>query len=459
MIPRFVLFILTVLIPTPGLSADAKRYNLVAIVTDDQATWTLGCYGNAEAKTPNMDRLAKEGARFTNAFTVTPVCSPSRAAYMTGRNGIEVAITDFIAPVEKNTGLPPGIATWPKLLQEAGYTTALVGKYHLGTQPHQHPTKHGFTHFFGHLGGGWSPLNPTFEVNGEQKTIPGFSSNIVTDEALRWMRENKEKPFAMCVHYREPHAPYGPMPPEDEAVYKDLDPTIPDNPLLDKEKVKKDTRQYYCSVRAVDRNLGRILDELDKLKLAENTIVTFTSDHGYNIGHHTIQHKGNGHWIAGGARGPKRPNMWDTSLRIPLMVRWPGVTKPGMVIDQTVRNIDTLASMCGMLGVPLSPKLVQHGQDYSPLLRGETITGWDNDMYAAYDLHNGGLAYMRMVRTPEWKLVRHLRENQMDELYDLKNDPGETRNLLGGAKGKPVPPELQSKLDTWRKRVGDPVKE
>jgi uncharacterized sulfatase len=151
--------------------------------------------------------------------------------------------------------------------------------------------------------------------------------------------------------------------------------------------------------------------------------------------------------------------MWDTSLRIPLLVRWPGVTKPGTVIDSTVRNIDTLATVCGMLAVPVPPKLGQHGQDFSPMLRGETITDWDNDMYAAYDLHNGGLAYMRMVRTPEWKLVRHLRENQMDELYDLKNDPDEKKNLLAAAKANPVPPELQAKLDAWRKKVGDPLKE
>ena len=453
------LALLALLLAANASAADARRYNLVAIVTDDQAVWTVGCYGNQEVRTPNLDRLAKEGVRFANAFTVTPVCSPSRASYMSGRHGIELAVTDWIAPEETRVGLPPGIATWPGLLRSAGYKTALFGKWHLGMQPDRHPTRRGFDHFFGNLGGGWSPKDPSFEVDGKTKSFTGHSVNLMTDEAIRWMRENKDTPFAACLHYREPHAPYGPMPAEDQAVYVDTTFTLPDAPGLDRDKVQKDTRTYHTAIRAVDRNLGRLLQELESLKLADRTIVTFTSDHGYNIGHHTIQHKGNGHWIAGGLRGPKRPNMWDTSLRVPLLVRWPGVAKPGSVVSETVANIDTLPTMCGMLGVPVPGNLVQRGRDYSPMLRGQRVSGWDNDLYGAYDLHNGGLAYMRMVRTPEWKLVRHLRCNEMNELYDLKADPGETRNVYGVARARPARELLQAKLDVWRKQVGDPLRE
>lgn len=441
------------------LAADEPRTNIIAIVTDDQAAWTVGCYGNSEAQTPNMDRLAREGARFANAFSVTPVCSPSRASYLTGRHGIEVGITDWIAPEEAAVGLPEGVQTWPALLRKAGYKTALVGKWHLGMNLDQHPTRRGFDHFFGHLGGGWAPKNPTFEVQGKQTTFDGkFSVDVLTDEALRWLRENKDAPFALSLHYREPHVPYAPMPPEDEAVYKDLDPTIPNEPNLAPAKVKTATRRYYTAVRAVDRNLGRILAELDELNLADRTIVMFTSDHGYNIGHHVIQHKGNGRWIAGGVDGPTRPNMWDTSIRIPLMIRWPGVTTPGMVVNDTVRNIDTLATVCGMLGAPV-PADSQRGRDFSPMLRGKTPADWDQDVYGAYDLHNGGLAYMRMVRTPKWKLVRHLRTNFLDELYDLANDPGETRNLYRAPAAQVQRAELQAKLDAWRGSIGDPLKD
>src|SRR5262249_21319662 len=158
--------------------------------------------------------LAREGVRFANAFTVTPVCSPSRASYMTGRHGIELAITDWISPEERPVGLPPGVPTWPELLRKAGYTTALVGKWHLGGQPDQHPTKRGFDHFFGNVGGGWNPKDPSFEVGGKPQAFTGFSVDLMTDETIRWVRENKDRPFAVCVHYREPHTPYGPMPVE-----------------------------------------------------------------------------------------------------------------------------------------------------------------------------------------------------------------------------------------------------
>src|SRR5207247_2357973 len=126
----------------------AERFNLVSIVTDDQAQWAVGCYGNKEAITPNMDRLAREGAKFTNAFVVTPVCSPSRASFFTGKYGTELGITDWINGVETTVGLPADSVTWPKLLQQNGYVTALCGKWHLGTQPHNHPNKQGFDHFF-----------------------------------------------------------------------------------------------------------------------------------------------------------------------------------------------------------------------------------------------------------------------------------------------------------------------
>jgi choline-sulfatase len=443
---------------SPAPAADPPRYNLIAVVTDDQALWTLGCYGNQEVKTPNMDRLAKEGAKFTNAFTVTPVCSPSRTTYMTGRHGIEFGVTDWISPKEHaaGVGLPANTPTWPLLLQKAGYKTALVGKWHLGGKPHNYPTACGFGHFFGELKGGFAPVDPVLERNGAPAPTKGYSSNVVTDEALRWVRANAAGPFALCLHFREPHAPYAPVPPEDAAVYKGLDLTIPDEKGLDREQVKRLTREYYAAVHAVDRNLGRVLDELEKLKVADRTIVTFTSDHGYNIGHHQIQHKGNGHWIAGGVRGPKRPNMWDTSLRVPLLVRWPGVVKPGTEIGQVVANTDMLPGVCGMLGVPVPAGVVHRGLDFAPLLRGETVPAWRTALFGAYDLHNGGLAYMRMARTAQWKLVRHYRCDGMDELYDLAGDPGETKNLYGTAKARAAQADLQARLDGWMKEVGDP---
>jgi uncharacterized sulfatase len=443
-----------------SFGGDPDRLNIISIVTDDQAHWSIGAYGNRESRTPHMDRLAREGALFRNAFTATPVCSPSRATFMTGLYGTQVGITDWIAPVESDAGLglPPETTTWPEVLQKNGYRTALLGKWHLGAKPQFHPTRHGFDHFFGFLGGGNTPLNPTLEMDGKETKLEGPLPDLLVDDAIRFVESNRSRPFALLVHFRAPHLPYGPVPDEDSAPFKDLDPTIPKSLGLDAAQVKKWTRDYYASIHSVDRNVGRLLDKLDALNLAGRTIVLFTSDHGYNIGHHGIHTKGNGIWVAGGVSGPKRPNMWDTSIRVPLIVRWPGVVKPGMEITEPVSNIDTFASMLGMLGVSVPDGVKQEGMDFSPLLRGQKVN-WRDSIFGQYDLHNGGQANMRMIRTGEWKLVRHHFTNQLDELYDLQKDPDEAANLFNRPEHRAVRDLLQKKLTDWQRSISDPILE
>ena len=191
------------------------------------------------------------------------------------------------------------------------------------------------------------------------------------------------------------------------------------------------------------------------MQLADKTIVLFTSDHGYNIGHHGVHSKGNAIWIAGGLNGPTRPNMWDTSLRIPLLIRWPGVVKPGSEITEPVLNLDTFASVLGMLGLKMPAGVKQAGADFSPLLRRQKVA-WRDTIYGQYDLHHVGLAFMRMIRTPHWKLVRHYQSDGLDELYDLQNDPGETRNLYDNEKHRAVRDDLQGKLAAWQRSLHDP---
>jgi uncharacterized sulfatase len=449
---------------TPPYSRSAaghyqKRFNLISILTDDQAIWSIGAYGNREPRTPTLDRLAREGATFLNAFVTTPVCSPSRAGFFTGLYGTQVGITDYITPREaqEGVGLPPSTTTWPEVLQRSGWRTGLFGKWHLGTQPQFHPTKHGLDHFFGSLAGSFAPVNPALEVNGRVVTVEGAASNVVMDDALRFIEANKDRPFAALIHFREPHTPYGPMPEEDTKLFENLDPAIPAWPGLDPAQVKQWHRGYYAAVHAIDRNVGRLLAKLDEVKLAEHTIVMFASDHGYNIGHHGIHTKGNGVWIAGGVAGPKRPNMFDTSLRIPLIVRWPGVVGPGLEIAETVIQLDTFASVLGMLGLPVPAGVKQSGADFTPLLRGQKIAAWRDTFFGQYDLHNLGLAYMRMIRTPEWKLVRHHVADGLDELYDLKNDPDERRNLYNDQTRRDVRETLQRRLIEWQQSVGDPL--
>jgi uncharacterized sulfatase len=449
--------VVSILLVAASPAPAAERLNIVSIVTDDQGAWAMGCYGNRECKTPHMDRIAREGARFLNAFTVTPVCSPSRASFLTGRYGTEVGITDWISPAEaqRGVGLPAWAVTWPEVLKKHGYATALIGKWHLGDRPEFHPTRRGFDHFFGFLAGGNQPINPTLERNGKDEKLAGPLPDILVDDALRFVDANKDRPFALLLHFRAPHLPYGPVPEVDSAPFAGLDPTVPTGFGLDSAVVKKWTRDYYASIHSVDRNLGRLLARLDELNLAGRTVVLFTSDHGYNIGHHGIHTKGNGIWAAGGVNGPKRPNMWDTSIRVPLLIRAPG-GKPGVEVADTVSNLDTFASVLGLLGVPTPEGVKQHGVDFSPLLRGGSIARRDA-LFGQYDLHNSGLAYMRMIRTDRWKLVRHHFAGMLDELYDLSADSGENKNLYNAPPARSTRDELQARLTAWMKSIDDPI--
>src|SRR6185436_19501128 len=188
-------------------AAEARPLNLVSIVTDDQAAWSIGAYGNRESRTPNIDRLAREGARFLNAFASTPVCSPSRATFLTGRYGTQVGVTDWITARQSKAGLglTPDSITWPKILQQQGYRTGLVGKWHLGEQPQFHPTRLGFDFFMGAPAGSFKPKDPELEVNGQLTKMQGFGADILMDAALRFIETNRAGPFALLIHFREPH--------------------------------------------------------------------------------------------------------------------------------------------------------------------------------------------------------------------------------------------------------------
>ena len=461
-----VLLLVATLVPSAG-AADQRRPNLLVVMTDDQARWALGVYGNSDIRTPNMDRIGREGAVFTNAFVATPVCSPSRALFFTGKHGTQVGVTDWITSTEASTGvgLPKGTLTWPALLQSTGYRTALIGKWHLGAKPWCRPRSVGFDHFFGFLGGGMWATNPRLTVDGESKTFEGATADVCGDAAMRFIEEqhDADRPFALCLCFREPHLPYTPLLPEDWAPFEKMDPKMAGVPaFVDPAANKQRYREYYGSIHAADRNVGRVLDKLDALKLSENTIVLFTSDHGYNIGQHGIYGKGNGTWAAGAVDGPRRPNMFEESIAVPLLVRWPGVVKPGTRIDELVSNADIFRSVLGMLDVPApvgAGALAADGLDFTPLLRGGKPAGgaWRDAIYGQYDVHNGELAFLRMIRTRRWKLVRHYFTSGQDELYDLKNDAGETKNLYLSPEARTTRDELQAKLSAWQQSIDDPL--
>jgi len=436
----------------------ARRPNIVFIYTDDQGPWALGASGNPQAKTPNLDRLFAEGAYLVNAFTSTPVCSPSRASLVTSRYGTELSITDYINHrKEPELGLDPKTVTWPEVLAKAGYTTGLVGKWHLGVLDRFHPTRTGYQYFTGFRGGGTRVKGATLEVDGQPKKFDGFTVNVLTEHAMEFIRQNRRQPFLLSLHYRSPHEPWLPLPDEDWAPFNNLDAKIPnpDFPYLKVDRMKRVMCEYLGSVASVDRNVGRLLELLDELELADNTVVIFSSDHGYNVAHHGVQYKGNAVWMV--TKLPpateyvpanRRPNMWDTSLRVPTAVRWPGVIRPGTVVSETLSNLDWYPTILAMAGAKVPEGVLVRGRSFLPLLKGEKIPGWDNDLYAEYSMHHGAQTHMRMYRTPEWKLVRDFRDRGRDELYHLEKDPAETTNLI-----RDPSPEVQRVVKTLHEKI------
>jgi len=461
------------LVATQWLTAGEIRPNLLFIMADDQGPWAFGASGNGQVPTPNMDRIAREGARFPNAFTPTPVCSPARASILTSRYGSELGITDWINPkVDTGLGLDPALPTWPRLLRQAGYSTALFGKWHVGDLDSQHPIQMGYQTFMGFRGGGTSPKDPVLEKDGVTAKRKGFIVDIVADEAIAWLKQqNPSRPFAGSVYFREPHAAYLPVRDEDWAKVKDLDPVIPnpDLPGLDVARVKKTMREYLASVVAIDRNLGRLLDTLEETKLGSNTMVIYTSDHGYNVGHHGLLYKGNAQWMLkpearpqGTAKVPagQRPNLFDTSVHIPLVIRWPGVIPPGTVNRHTLSHLDWLPTFVQIANTALPPGTIIRGRSLLPLLQG-TNGEWNDDVYTEYSMKHGAQVHLRSIRTPQWKLVRDFNNEGRDELYHLSVDPEESRNLIADPSREvaQVTAELHARILAKMEELKDPVLE
>jgi len=261
------------------------------------------------------------------------------------------------------------------------------------------------------------------------------------------------------------HTPDGdrtwlPVPDDIWERFRNLRPAIPnpDFPHLDVPRVKRMTREYLASVASVDRSVGRLLNALDELKIADNTIVIYTGDNGFNIGHNGIWHKGNGWWITTTNRDGNRPNLYDNSIHVPCIVRWPGAGRPGAVIRETVSTVDWYPTILSMTGVPRPGAVTLRGRDFTPLLEGRKVA-WNNGLYAEYSTRKYGKADLRMYRTPDWKLIRDFLNRGNDELYHLAKDPAETTNLIGSSDDavRKVKTELETRLLTAMRRIGEPL--
>jgi len=452
-----------------AVAADA-RPNIVFIMTDDQGPWAMGAAGDPNAITPNLDQLRAEGVLLSKCYTPTPVCSPARASVLTSRYGSELGITDYLSGDNTEApGLSPDTPTWPGLLSQAGYVTGLVGKYHCGQKPEAHPTKIGYDEFTGFIHGGMVSQNPEIEIEGETQRVEGWTPDLLTDSAIDFVSRQRDTPFALSLHFWAPHANQGvnesgdrtwlPLSDADTSPFREATLTLPEPnlPGLDVPRTTRMLREYLASVHAVDRNVGRLLGALEDRDLAKSTVVVFTSDHGYHLGQHGIWHKGNGRWLLVNNRG-SRANMWEHSLRVPAIVRWPGRIPSNVTMNQTVSHLDWFPTILAMAGVDLPSGTVIRGRDIGRQLQGKS-TQSNEDFFAQYRMrpdHSEG-ADMRSYQTRDWKLIRYLRSRRPDEFYDRRQDPGEQVNLA--TSDDPVVQQaialLQTKLTDSRTAIRD----
>ena len=424
--------LLATLPPLPG--ADAPRPNVVFILADDLGYGDLGCFGHPEIRTPHLDALAAEGLRLTACYSAAAVCSPARAGIMTGRTpnraGIYGAIP-FLSPIH----LRPQETALPQLLKRAGYATAQVGKWHLNGyfnlygQPQ--PPHFGFDHWFAVQNNALpNHRNPeNFARNGAQLgRIEGFSGGIVADEAVRWLRDvrDRSKPFFLYVALNEPHEPIA-TDPKFSARYQQAHPDDPSRVA------------YYGNVTQMDDAVGRVLAELKRQNLADNTLVWFTSDNGPA---RTAWHNAGS---SGGFRSYKG-NVYEGGIRVPGIVRWPARIKPGSVSGVPVSGVDVLPTLCELAGAPL-PDRPLDGVSVTPVFNGRAPQR-AQPLYWQYlwvpngpqvALRDGPWKILARIEAPRPRggnitadVIKAIRQAPLAgfELYQIENDPGE-KNELG----------------------------
>jgi choline-sulfatase len=424
----------------------ATRPNILFILSDDQGIWAAGCYGNPEIRTPNLDRIAAGGMRFDNFFVASPVCSPSRATFLTGRICSQHGVHDWIR--EGNVGddaacyLKDEVA-YTDILAAHGWTCGLSGKWHLG---HSQLPQHGFSHWFTHQQGG-GPYNDAPMIrNGELVNEPGYVTNVITDDALGFIERhaNDDAPFYLGVHYTAPHSPWTGHPQAIVDSYDDcpfascpqepIHPWAVGHPLTENSLGNRDMlKGYFAAVTAMDEDIGRLLDQLDTLGISDNTLVVFVSDNGFSCGHH-------GFWGKGNATYP--PNMFDNSVKVPMLMRHPGRIPAATVQTGLCSAYDFMPTLLDYLELPRPTGRDLPGQSFLPLLQGQETPVRDN--IVVYDEYGA----TRMARTTEWKYV-HRYAAGPHELYDLKNDADERHNLADDPNHSARVSQMLELLEQW----------
>ncbi len=434
-------------------SKDRGRPNIVFILTDDQGVWAMGCAGNKEIRTPNLDRLAKTGVRFENFFCTSPVCSPARASLLTGRIPSQHGVHDWISKgnVGENTvEYLAGQLAYTDVLAKNGYICGISGKWHLGNSIK--PQK-SLTHWYVHQKGCGPYYNAPMVRDGKLINEPGYITDNITDDALAYLdeRAKEDRPLYLSVHYTAPHTPWiGNHPRKIVNSYNDCSftscPQETDHPWAGRltKEVKKDIRGnlkgYFSAVTAMDMNVGRIIDKLEEMNLRESTLICFLSDNGFSCGHHGFWGKGNGTFPL---------NMYDNSVRVPAIMSQLGRIPQGVVCDELISGYDFMPTLLDYLNLenPETDKLP--GRSFLSTLLGEKVQGREH--IVVYDEYGP----MRMIRTKEFKYI-HRYPYGPHELYDLINDPDERVNLVNDAGKKEILISLKAMLENWFIQYVDP---
>jgi N-acetylglucosamine-6-sulfatase len=435
----------------PAQAAGGKRPNIVFIISDDHRWDMVGIAGNEKVDTPNLDRMGREGVYFRQGTVVVPQCSPNRAAMLTGRVPHQTGWLSNQYQEERANGKEGLKGPFlPAVLQAAGYHTALVGKWHLQVEPWE--TGFGEVRTWMPGGSGKYKDVPLARGNSRERAVrEGFTNLVFADDAVAFMKERKEKadgPFFLWLALTAPHAPYRPNPDEITRRYEGktrkelLPPGFPPgtaNP--------GNFPAYYEAVTVADRAAGRVLDAVDALGLADDTVVVFMGDNGYMMGSRGVGEKG--------AAGKVVP--YEESVRVPFIVKAPkGLATPGRVSAAAVSSIDLPVMFARLAGA--EPPAEWAGRDMRPALVEEKPAGFDEAFVEWADTKSeefGDLAY-RQVRTPAHKLIVWEKAGKGPELYDLAKDPHEGKNVYGEAGYADVRQRLEGRLKAWRERTADP---
>ena len=396
-------------LPWNSLHAQTEnRPNIVVILSDDQAWGDLSVNGNVDISTPRIDSLARTGAT-VDRFFVSPVCSPTRAEFLTGRYFGRTGVSGVSEGKER---LNLDETTIAQIFKSAGYATGAFGKWHNGTQHPYHPNARGFEEFYGFCSGHWGHYFDTeMDHNGEIVRGNGFIADDLTDHAVSYIEQNQKRPFFCYIPYNLPHSP---MQVPDRFYAKFDGATIHQQSVRPKEDDPINTRAALAMCENIDWNVGRVLDKLESLGLAENTIVVYFSDNGPS------------HWRWNGGMKGKKGSLDEGGVRVPFFIRWPNHVTAGLKIPQIAGAIDLLPTLTDLAKVPLTASKPLDGRSLKPLLIEHGARPADWPEREIISMQAGGKKTQLSVRSQGFRL------DAAGALYDMEADPGQTRNVADG---------------------------